>query len=120
MFYNSRYALRIVALNISGDIAVIYAEKGNYYKLPGGGIDKDEDHHSAAQREVEEKRGRPFPYEALAAELLPKNFATTSIRSPTVLDLDFKILGSVAKCSWKAPILVIQQNYNGKLLLQWK
>lgn len=57
MFYNSRYALRIVALNISGDIAVIYAEKGNYYKLPGDGINKDEDHHSAAQREVEEETG---------------------------------------------------------------
>lgn len=25
------------------------------------------------------------------------------------------MLGSVAKCSWKAPIPVIQQSYNGKL-----
>ncbi|KAK1254823.1 hypothetical protein MKX08_008818 [Trichoderma sp. CBMAI-0020] len=55
--YIDRYAVRIVALNTSGDIAVIYAEKGNYYKLPGGGTEVDEDHHIAAQREVEEEIG---------------------------------------------------------------
>ncbi|UKZ65079.1 uncharacterized protein TrAtP1_006281 [Trichoderma atroviride] len=55
--YVDRYAVRIVALSTSGDIAVIYAEQGNYYKLPGGGIEVDEDHHSAAQREVEEETG---------------------------------------------------------------
>lgn len=46
-----------MALNTSGEIAVIYAKKGNYYKLPGGGIEKDEDHHNAAQREVDEETG---------------------------------------------------------------
>lgn len=46
-----------MALNTSGDIAVIYAERGNYYKLPGGGIEIDEDHHGAAQREVGEETG---------------------------------------------------------------
>lgn len=46
-----------MVLNTCGEIAVIYAEKGNYYKLPGGRIEKDEDHHNAAQREVEEETG---------------------------------------------------------------
>lgn len=55
--YIDRYAVRIVALRPSGDIATIHVEKGNYYKFPGGGIEIDEDHHNAAQREVEEETG---------------------------------------------------------------
>lgn len=55
--YINRYAVRIAALSTSGDIAIIYVEKGNYCNLLGGGIEKDEDHLSAAQREVKEETG---------------------------------------------------------------
>lgn len=46
-----------MALTNSAEIAIIYVKKGNYFKLPGGGIEEDEDHHIAAQREVEEETG---------------------------------------------------------------
>ncbi|PTB37563.1 hypothetical protein M441DRAFT_60751 [Trichoderma asperellum CBS 433.97] len=55
--YIDRYAVRIVALNPLGDVAIIYVKRGNYLKLPGGGIEINEDHHNAAQREVEEETG---------------------------------------------------------------
>ncbi|GAP92260.1 putative NUDIX domain-containing protein [Rosellinia necatrix] len=55
--YIDRYAVRVVAFNAAGQVAVIYAKKGNYYKLPGGGIEKDEDHANAAAREVQEETG---------------------------------------------------------------
>ncbi|KAL7930847.1 NUDIX hydrolase domain-like protein [Trichoderma chlorosporum] len=55
--YIDRYAVRVVALNPSKEIALVYVEKGNYYKLPGGGIERDEEHLNAAQREVQEETG---------------------------------------------------------------
>ncbi|KAI1290976.1 NUDIX hydrolase domain-like protein [Xylaria venustula] len=57
MLYTDRYAVRAVALNSKGEVALIYAKKGNYYKLPGGGIEADEDHAEAAAREVQEETG---------------------------------------------------------------
>jgi 8-oxo-dGTP pyrophosphatase MutT (NUDIX family) len=38
-------------------VVIIKAAKGNYYKLPGGGIEADEDHLRAAEREVAEETG---------------------------------------------------------------
>jgi ADP-ribose pyrophosphatase YjhB (NUDIX family) len=55
--YTDRYAVRVVTVNTSGDVALIHVKKGNYYKLPGGGIEKDEDHGKAAEREVQEETG---------------------------------------------------------------
>jgi 8-oxo-dGTP diphosphatase len=55
--YTDRYAVRIVTLNSSAEIAIIYVKKGNYYKLPGGGVEADEDHLEAAKREVQEETG---------------------------------------------------------------
>ncbi|KAI1152882.1 NUDIX hydrolase domain-like protein [Nemania diffusa] len=57
MLYIDRYAVRVVTVNAAGEVALIYAKKGNYYKLPGGGIEKDEDHAEAAAREVQEETG---------------------------------------------------------------
>ncbi|UKZ77584.1 hypothetical protein TrVFT333_005308 [Trichoderma virens FT-333] len=55
--YVDRYAVRVVALNDLGQIALIHAKEGSYFKLPGGGIDSNEDHQAAAAREVQEETG---------------------------------------------------------------
>lgn len=55
--YIGRQAVRVIAFNTSGQIAVIYAKRDNYYKLPGGGIDPGEDHLIAVQREMQEETG---------------------------------------------------------------
>ncbi|KAI1168178.1 NUDIX hydrolase domain-like protein [Nemania serpens] len=55
--YTDRYAVRVVTVDATGHVALIYAKKGNYHKLPGGGIEVDEDHGEAAAREVREETG---------------------------------------------------------------
>ena len=55
--YVGRRAVRVVAFNTSGFIAVIHAKRDNYYKLPGGGIDPGEDHLIAVRREMQEETG---------------------------------------------------------------
>jgi 8-oxo-dGTP diphosphatase len=55
--YTDRKSTRVVALRPSGEIAVIHVKVGNYYKLPGGGIEPDERHSDAALREVKEETG---------------------------------------------------------------
>ncbi|KAF2737875.1 hypothetical protein EJ04DRAFT_520908 [Polyplosphaeria fusca] len=55
--YTRCHAIRVVAFNAAGDIALIFAKRDNYYKLPGGGIDPGEDHDVAAQREMLEETG---------------------------------------------------------------
>ncbi|KAL7932634.1 NUDIX hydrolase domain-like protein [Trichoderma chlorosporum] len=55
--YTNRTSTRVVALKPSGEIAIIYVKEGNYYKLPGGGIEADESHADAALREVKEETG---------------------------------------------------------------
>ncbi|KAJ4858586.1 NUDIX domain-containing protein [Trichoderma breve] len=55
--YTDRKSTRVVALKPSGEIAIIYVKEGNYYKLPGGGIEGDESPTEAALREVKEETG---------------------------------------------------------------
>jgi len=55
--YTDRHSARVVAVQESGEIALIHVKEGNYYKLPGGGIEKDEDHSKAAVREMREETG---------------------------------------------------------------
>ncbi|KAL2129221.1 hypothetical protein VTI74DRAFT_8067 [Chaetomium olivicolor] len=55
--YTDRQAARVVAFNTKGEVAIIYAKRDNYYKLPGGGIDPGEEHEAAAQREFQEETG---------------------------------------------------------------
>lgn len=38
-------------------VAMVYSVKHDYYKFPGGGIEKDEDHIAALKREVLEETG---------------------------------------------------------------
>jgi 8-oxo-dGTP diphosphatase len=55
--YVERRAVRVIIKNDKAEIAIIYAKKDNYYKLPGGGIEADEDHGIAAKREALEETG---------------------------------------------------------------
>ncbi|KAK3313165.1 NUDIX hydrolase domain-like protein [Apodospora peruviana] len=56
--YTARSAVRVVAFNAAGKIAIVYAKRDNYYKLPGGGIDSpDEAHETAVVREMREETG---------------------------------------------------------------
>lgn len=55
--YPLREAARAVVLDKNGMIALLYVSKGNYYKLPGGGIESMEDTLSALQRENLEEIG---------------------------------------------------------------
>jgi len=55
--YTDRHAVRVVTFNANGEVAVIYAKRDHYYKLPGGGIDPDEDHETAVKREFQEETG---------------------------------------------------------------
>lgn len=52
-----RYGARGIVIREDGKIAIFNKTKKNEYKLPGGGIDKDEDIREAFKREVLEETG---------------------------------------------------------------
>src|ERR1700712_3292788 len=55
--YRERRAVRLIIENDEQEIAILYAKNGDYYKLPGGGIEGDENHSVAAHREAMEETG---------------------------------------------------------------
>lgn len=55
--YTERSAVRVVVTSRDGRVVVVKASKGNYYKLPGGGVEDGEDYQKAAEREVFEETG---------------------------------------------------------------
>ncbi len=52
-----REASRIVAIDDSGLLPLLFVSKQSYHKLPGGGIENSEDRISALLREVMEETG---------------------------------------------------------------
>ena len=50
-----RFGARGIVLNDEGKIAIIHKVNKNEYKLPGGGIDENEDANIAFKRECEEE-----------------------------------------------------------------
>ena len=52
-----RYGARGIVLNSNGEIAVFYKKNKNEYKLPGGGIMKNECPEEAFRREILEETG---------------------------------------------------------------
>jgi 8-oxo-dGTP diphosphatase len=55
--YRVRTAVRAVMADQDGRIALMYAGKKKYYKLPGGGVDEGEDLDIALERELIEETG---------------------------------------------------------------
>lgn len=55
--YEERVAVRAIVQNDNNQIIIIHAKRDNYYKLPGGGIEANEDHVVAVRREVLEETG---------------------------------------------------------------
>ncbi len=56
-FPKVRTAARGIFLTKENLIPIIYVSKHNYYKLPGGGLEKEEDEKEALKREVKEETG---------------------------------------------------------------
>ncbi len=55
--YPIREAARAVVLDEEGNVAMLYASKFKYYKLPGGGVEAGEEAEVALQRECLEEIG---------------------------------------------------------------
>ncbi|MDO8661168.1 MAG: NUDIX domain-containing protein, partial [Candidatus Woesearchaeota archaeon] len=55
--YSKRNAVRAVLINEKKKIALLYLQKYNYHKLPGGGIEKAEKQEQALIREIKEETG---------------------------------------------------------------
>jgi 8-oxo-dGTP pyrophosphatase MutT (NUDIX family) len=55
--YKVREAVRAIVFDEDGKIALLHVTKENYYKLPGGGIEDNEDKMKALERECLEEIG---------------------------------------------------------------
>lgn len=55
--YPVREAARAVVIDDQGRVALLHVTRDGYYKIPGGGVEKGENHHMALQRECLEEIG---------------------------------------------------------------
>lgn len=55
--YGLRQAARAVLVDREGRVALMRVERDDYHKLPGGGIEGDEDVYAALRRELQEEAG---------------------------------------------------------------
>ena len=58
--YRLRKASRAIIFNDKNEIAIQFASKYNYHKLPGGGLDKGENTPEALRREIKEEVGLEY------------------------------------------------------------
>jgi len=55
--FRTRIAARAIVIDFENKIALLKANKFNYYKIPGGGVEEGEDIKIGLEREVEEEAG---------------------------------------------------------------
>lgn len=55
--YPVREAVRAVVIDENNQVALLHVTKHQFYKLPGGGVEKTEDYPQALQRECQEEIG---------------------------------------------------------------
>lgn len=55
--FRKRLAVRSILEDALGNIALAYVSEGDYYKIPGGGVDEGEDMIEALKRECLEEAG---------------------------------------------------------------
>lgn len=55
--FRNREAVRAIVVDEDGKVALVHVGRDNYYKIPGGGIDKDENKIEALKRECIEEAG---------------------------------------------------------------
>ena len=55
--YKERKASRAIVYDTDKNVALLHASKKSYHKLPGGGIEEEEDIHEALRRETLEEIG---------------------------------------------------------------
>jgi ADP-ribose pyrophosphatase YjhB (NUDIX family) len=61
--YKIREAARAVVFDNDGRVALLHAQKTDYYKLPGGGIEAGEDKMTGLDRELKEEIGSKITVE---------------------------------------------------------
>ena len=55
--FRNREAVRAIVVDENRKVALVHVGRDNYYKIPGGGIDKDENKIEALKRECMEEAG---------------------------------------------------------------
>jgi 8-oxo-dGTP diphosphatase len=55
--FRNREAVRAIVVDENGKVVLVHVGRDNYYKIPGGGIDKGEDKIEALKRECMEEAG---------------------------------------------------------------
>lgn len=55
--FRERHAARAIVIDENGSIALLYVRKYGYHKLPGGGVEDNEDIKQALERELLEEVG---------------------------------------------------------------
>lgn len=68
--FRRREAARAVVLDDSGSVPLLKVNRYQYHKLPGGGVDKDEDIETALERELMEEIGCKVEVTAEVGEIV--------------------------------------------------
>jgi len=115
----TRFASRGIVLNYEGKIAIFYKRNKNEYKLPGGGLEKDESKEDGFIREVLEETGctvEIIDYMGYTEEIKSKlNFVQTSyvfiskvINDTKKLHLTQKEIDEGGELIWVAPNVALE------------
>ena len=118
-----RIASRGIVLNDNGEIAILYKRNKNEFKLPGGGIEQNENKENAFKREILEETGcnvKILNYMGYTEEIKSKmNFIQTSyvfiskvINDTKKLNLTQKEIDEGGELLWLTPKIALHKISN--------